>query len=75
MKLLSNEDIENSIIQVVVGVVTGTTAGVIVLAWLTFKLDGIVSWSLFGVFVLGVMLLAVLGIVGCKYICAIRRLR
>ena len=72
MKLLRKEDIEDSIIQAVVGVVTGTTAGIIVLAWSTFKfvhpLDPIVLGLVFTVFVIGAVLLAFLGIVACKYI-------
>ena len=79
MKLLSKEDIEDiedSFIQVVVGVVTGTTAGIILLMFMLPAFNSVhplYRFVLGTVFVTAVVLIAFLGIVGCKYI--IRRLR
>ena len=67
MKLLSKEDIEDivdSFIQLVVGVVTGVTAGIIILAFMWLEFNFVMGT----VFVTIVMLIAFLGIVGCKYI-------
>ena len=79
VKMLSKEDIEdieNSFIQVVVGVVTGTTAGIIVLMFMRLEFNSVhplYAFVLGTVFVTAAVLIAFLGIVGCKYI--VRRLR
>lgn len=70
MKLLSKEDIEDSLIHAVVGVATGTIAGIIVLmfVWLEFNFAHPLYVFVGTVFVTAAVLIAFLVIVACKYI-------
>ena len=75
MKLLSKEDIEDSLIHAVVGVATGTIAGIIVLmfVWLEFNFVHPFVFVLGTVFMTVAVLIAFLVIVACKYIIRMSR--
>ena len=75
MKLLSKEDIEDSLIHAVVGVATGAIAGTVVLVfmWLEFNFVHPFVFVLGTVFMTVAVLIAFLVIVACKYIIRMSR--